>query len=179
MCSENSYEGVDEVTVRIVREKAREIVQSGKLGVFEQEDVEQELMIAALDALAKVRHLQTASASTYVYSAVRKAAASIFQHVCTQRRGWGRFVAPITETDAACDDEDCTPMTSGEDSGAASRLDLRAAMRKLTRCERKICTLLMQYPLAYTAVLLGVTRQALYLRRQQIAKKLRISGISA
>jgi len=192
MCSENRYDGIEGSVVRMVKSKAREVMRGGTLDVFSQEDVEQELMTAALEAKRKAGTLQTASIETYVHSAIDKAAASLFQYFRAAKRGWDTKEVSLTQMVGTGDDQclleetitrehiagPIRASTPSEIELADLRLDVAAVLNRLAPKDRKLCHLLMKHSTRHVARLKGITRQGLGHHRKRLAGMMQELGLS-
>jgi len=164
--SENRFEGIDAAMVGIVRGKARDLARRPEFNPHELEDLEQELMLEVLQALAG--HDQgKASLKTYLRRIVDHKAARLLKSRRAQKRAGGMeavSLEAILEENADGDslDESFIDPRPSPDMAVAFALDVEVVLTKLSAGEREICNRLRSQTVSEVAKGGEMSRSAIY-----------------
>lgn len=191
MAARNSYTGIDEYVVKVVRLTAHALVRRGGFREEDREDLEQELMLDVLHRLPRF-DAERAAYRTFVTRVVTHRAARL---VMANRSGnaAGRRAARSLHDDVEDADGGNVEMweTLDEDAGRRGlgctaehadetrdlRLDVAAAAATLPSELREICAWLLHHSVTDTAHGTGLPRVTLWRRMQPIRAHFAAAGL--
>ena len=193
MAPSNSYSGIDEYAVRVVRHHARALVRRGVLRAAELEDAEQEF---ALDLLQRLPHFdpERATYRTFVSRVVRNRAARMAAATRTEKARLARGAVSLHEVVADAEglaaelwqtlDEETVRRGRVPSPGAAAdqhdlRLDVAEALAGLSREDRGLCEWLRHHTVTETARGTGLSGASLWRRMGALRARFVTAGLGA
>jgi RNA polymerase sigma-70 factor (ECF subfamily) len=188
----NSYEGIDEYAIRLIRKKAGQLV--GKVGFTEadREDLEQELIIDLLQRLSKFNP-NRANRKTFITRVVTNRVATLIELQKTDRRNYRLYSDSLNDyIDIGGGDLVEREVTIASDeylqnTGRCSRplreleelsLDIERIIAKLPPKTRNLCERLKrEKTISDVAREMGITRETVYQSIKELRKSFEKSGV--
>ncbi len=176
MSTRNQYPGIDPYVVRLVRHCARMCCRTAHLGSSDVPDVEQELFLDLYRRMAKYEP-ERASFRTFANRVVRNRAHSLLESTHAGIRN-GRTVSLDDHPngdDGPTREESLLDagLLDAPDVGRADRdLDVRRALERLPGALKPLSETLCHYTPTETAARLGMSRSAVYWRRELVRREL-------
>lgn len=190
---ENSYPGVDEYAVRLIRFKARQLVGRAGFTESDREDLEQEMVIDLLRRIPKFDPAR-AKRETFITRIVEHKVCTLIEAQKAAMRDYRMRRASLhdeiddedggrVERWQTLDQETYLQRTGVADRGEAEqrdlRIDLEAALADLPPALRHLCEKLARLTVTDVSHATGVPRSTLYDSMKQIRARFERAGLAA
>lgn len=171
MSSKNRYQGLNSYVIKSVRKKARQLNHNRYLSLYEQEDLEQEIMAYLLTRLPLSDLNGLRSECGIIKKLVEEKATKLIRHAASQKRGRNCVMCFFYE---ATEEDDVLLLeiipetaTFYEESFISPgsferRQEVRHVVEKMPPTLGELCELLQEMTVTEIHRIKGVSRQSLY-----------------
>ncbi len=171
MSSKNRYNGLNSYVIKSVHKKARQLNQNSYLSLYEQEDLEQEMMAYLLTRLPLSDLNGLRSECGIIKKLVEEKATKIIRHAASQKRGRNCvlcfFYDPTEEENTLLLEVIPETATFYEEpfanvTRAEQQREIKHIVDKMPPTLGELCELLQEMTITEVHRMKGVSRQSLY-----------------